>query len=239
MLTTAIPPGIAPIDLRSEGARASLAELYRPHQPDWLRLNFVASVSGSVAGSDGTSESLSSRTDRMLLGVIRELSDAVLVGASSVRAEGYFVPRTADLAVVTGSGDLGSLSNISGDGRGKLLVLCAAGSVARVSQSLGEVKADIVPVPDTDGVLDGVEIVAALRTRGYRSLVCEGGPKLATHLVSAGVVDELCLTTSPVINGAALPLFGGDALPDRRLELTQLMTDEAGAVYARWRLEGS
>ena len=72
--------------------RDRLLELYAPRAPDWLRLNLVASVSGSAAGTDGTSESLTSRADRRILGVIRELADVVLVGANSVRAEGYRCP---------------------------------------------------------------------------------------------------------------------------------------------------
>ncbi len=87
--------------------RPALLDLYRPPRSTWLRLNMVATVDGAAAGSDGTSESLTNRADRRILGVIRELADVVLVGAASVRAEGYQLPKRAPLAVVTRSGDLG------------------------------------------------------------------------------------------------------------------------------------
>ncbi|WP_181134458.1 dihydrofolate reductase family protein, partial [Rathayibacter sp. AY1D5] len=66
----------------------------------------IASVTGSSTGSDGTSETLTNRVDRTILGVVREQADVVLVGAASVRAEGYRVPRRVPLAVVSASGDL-------------------------------------------------------------------------------------------------------------------------------------
>ena len=91
-LTRLIPGPAAEFDLDSVGATAELSELYRPPRARWLRLNLVASINGNAAGADGTSDGLTSRTDRRILGAIRRLSDVVLVGASSVRKEGYFLP---------------------------------------------------------------------------------------------------------------------------------------------------
>ncbi|OUD85495.1 hypothetical protein BC477_13870 [Clavibacter michiganensis subsp. michiganensis] len=78
--------------LDDAGTRTWLEDLYRPGSADHVRLNFVASVDGSVVGADGTSDSLSSVVDRRILGVIRELADVVLVGAGTVRAERYVLP---------------------------------------------------------------------------------------------------------------------------------------------------
>jgi hypothetical protein len=78
--------------LEDDGTRSWLEDLYRPASPVHVRLNFVASVDGSVIGADGSSDSLSSVVDRRILGVIRELADVVLVGAGTVRAERYVLP---------------------------------------------------------------------------------------------------------------------------------------------------
>jgi len=43
--------------------------------------------------------------------------------------------------------------------------------------------------------------LADLRSRGIRSLLCEGGPTLNSALLTAGVVDELFLTISPMLTG--------------------------------------
>jgi len=68
--------------------------------------------------------------------------------------------------------------------------------------------------------------------------VCEGGPSLATQLVNAGLANELCLTTSPLLTSARLPLFAMADQPgspaDNSLILTQLLIDESSSLYARW-----
>jgi riboflavin biosynthesis pyrimidine reductase len=43
--------------------------------------------------------------------------------------------------------------------------------------------------------------IAALAARGHRRLLSEGGPHLLGELAGAGLLDELCLTISPVMVG--------------------------------------
>jgi riboflavin biosynthesis pyrimidine reductase len=235
-LTRLFPPTDIHLDWGVEAQHPGLVELYRPPRADWLRLNLIGSVSGSAAGVDGTSETLTNPTDRMILRIIRDLSDVVLVGAASVRAEGYFVPRHAALAVVTGSGDLSGHRVRSGANRGALLIVCPFSAVPTAKRTLGNTAASLIEVPDIAGRMSPDDIVGALRIAGYQSIVCEGGPGLAAQLVNAGLVDEFCLTTSPVLNGASLPLFGGHEFAERTLALTQLLSDELSFLYGRWEL---
>jgi riboflavin biosynthesis pyrimidine reductase len=234
ILTRIFPASGDPIDLQNDGAREQLIELYRPPRDPWFRLNLIASVSGNAVGTDGTSETLTNAADRMLLGVIRGLADVVVVGAASVRTEGYFVPRTAALAVVTSSGDLSGHRITTTGQRGPLVVLCPASAAGRARASLGEVPARILSLPDVDGSIAPDEIVAALHGEGYRSIVCEGGPKLAAHLVGGGVVDEACLSTSALLNGSRVPIFGQAELGPVPVALTQLLVDSESGLYARW-----
>ncbi|MHC5796119.1 dihydrofolate reductase family protein [Lacisediminihabitans sp. FW035] len=222
------------IPLEDSDSRARLAELYGLPGADTLRINLVASVSGSAAGGDDTSETLTNRADRKILGVIRRDSDVVLVGASSVRAEGYQLPRTAPLAIVTSTGDLGGHRLTVDPDRFVPLVLCPA-SAADVARS-GLPSAEIVVVPDTAGRLSAVDIVSTLRRRGLRRIVCEGGPSLAAQMLDAGIVDELCLSTSPTVGGVSLPMFGTSPISAHRLELAQLLADDSSTLYARWRV---
>ncbi|MCA1942492.1 MAG: dihydrofolate reductase family protein, partial [Yonghaparkia sp.] len=95
------------ITLTDPDARSALLDSYRLDEPTWLRLTLVSTLDGRAAGGDGTSESLTSRVDRTVLGVVRELSDAVLVGAESLRREPGLVPRARPLVVLSASGHLG------------------------------------------------------------------------------------------------------------------------------------
>jgi riboflavin biosynthesis pyrimidine reductase len=218
---------------------ATLQDWYRPPSDPWLRINLITAVSGDAAGSDGTSDTLSNPADRSILKAIRDVADAVVVGAASVRAEGYRVPSRARLAVVTASGDL-SGHRIAPELAERVIVICPAAATDRVRSSLGgTVAADatVFVVPDEGGRLAPADIVAALHEHGLTSLICEGGPSLAGQFVRAGLVDELCLTTSPVVIGSGLPAFGTERFGASGLSLTQLLIDDQSALYARWRVE--
>ena len=65
-----------------------LAEAYAYPRERWLRANFVTSTDGA-AYVDGRSEGLSSAGDKQVFGILRVLTNVVLVGAGTARAEEY------------------------------------------------------------------------------------------------------------------------------------------------------
>lgn len=214
-----------------DDARETLSTLYEVPKKQWLRINFISSVNGNVTGDDGTSNGLTNKIDRSILGTIRSLADVVLVGASSVRKEGYFLPKTAPLAIVTGSGDLSGHRIPPDVEASRVIVLCPQSAVATLSTSLGDAHVTVVTLPGPR--LDPVDMIEALRERGYNSIVCEGGPTLASQLLDAGLVDELCLSTSPLVNGVNLPTFHS-LTRSTPLHLSQLLVDDQSVLYARW-----
>jgi riboflavin biosynthesis pyrimidine reductase len=231
------------LDLEQESSRDRLLDWYRPDSADWVRLNMISTLSGSAAGPDGTSESITSRTDRRILGVLRQLADVVLVGAGTVRAEGYQLPKRAALAIVTSSGNLGGHRLPKAAASDRVFVLCPAANAERARASLGIPQATLLQLPEQDGSLEPAAILAALRAAGLRSVVCEGGPELAGRLLAAGEIDELCLSQAPYLGGAPLRAFGSNeagaaGLALQRLNLAQLLIDEDFATYWRWRVLG-
>jgi riboflavin biosynthesis pyrimidine reductase len=234
ILTRVVPaPAVSrPID--APDFRDWVTELYQPDRAEWLRLNLIASVNGSATGRDGTSESLSNRMDRRILGVMRDISDVVLVGASTVRAEGYVRPRRAALAVVTRTGDLGGHRLDPDVSRGALLIVCPRGLEDRVRRAVGIPDARILGVEAEGADLAPAAVVRALRAEGFASIVCEGGPHLAGALMERGVVDELCLSTSPTLVSPGLQLVPPGRTAEVDLSLRQLLVDEQGTLYARW-----
>ena len=230
-----------PIETTDAGARQALTALYPPLAPRSVRLNLIASVDGSASGSDGTSETLSNRADRAILGTIRSLSDVVLVGAATLRAEGYLLPRTAGLAVLTARGDFTGAQVADDPQRNRVIVLGPATAEARARATL-DVAFDFVTVgSDAVGSEPAVEVAAvieALWDRGLERVVCEGGPGLAAQLLAAGRIDELCLSTSPKLVGGGHPVLGAGDRVEQQLTLRSLLVDETGGVYARWRFAG-
>ena len=241
ILESLLPAGAEPLDASTDAGRAELRSRYAPPAGDWLRLNLVAAVSGDAAGGDGTSDSLSNPVDRAVLAAVRDLADGVLVCAASVRAEGYRVPRSAALVVLTASGDLTG-HRLDPERSDRVVVVCPEAAVASVRTALGPAVAEaatVLTLPhDETRRLDPAAVVARLRDHGLRSLVCEGGPSLAGQLLRDGLVDELCLTTSPVVVGSGLPALGQERFDASRLELVQLLRDAESALYARWTVRG-
>jgi riboflavin biosynthesis pyrimidine reductase len=265
-VTRVFPGPCEDLDLDDVTSRDTLLDWYRPPSTSWLRLNLIASVDGNAAGTDGTSQTLTSRTDRKILGVIRELADVVLIGANSVRREGYLLPRRSRLAIVTATGDLTGHRFEPATDREKVIVLCPARARSTVERTLGKNMAHIVVldqvpielgpndrrtddlVSGTNSVDDSVNrvseggrpyvsmpaVVAALEQLGLTSIVCEGGPRLAGQLLSAGLVDEACFSTSPLIGGTPLQLLDTPLGTEKKLELSQLLIDNVHGIYARW-----
>lgn len=227
------------VDGLDPASRDWLLRRYAPKPGPYLRVNMIASLNGSVTGADNTSDSLSSRLDRRILGVIRQLADVVLIGAGSVRAEGYVVPARAALAVVTASGDLSGhrLEPAAGaavDRTGRVLVLCPRTAVARAETTTAGSGAVIVPLDDDGGRITPAIVVAALHGRGLSRIVCEGGPVLAGQFFAADLVDEFCLSTSPQVVLGARGLLESAQPGATGFSLRQLLLDDQGALYARW-----
>jgi 5-amino-6-(5-phosphoribosylamino)uracil reductase len=88
-----------------------------------------------------------------------------------------------------------------------------------------------------DGVgVEPARLVRALAERGYTRLLTEGGPRLLGQLIAAGVLDELCLTVSPMLTaGDAQRIAGGPgvAVP-QQFGLVSLL-EEAGFLFSRYR----
>lgn len=239
IVTEIVPRTLSSVRIGDAGTDEWMSERYRLDATGFVRLNMIATVTGATSGSDGTSETITSRTDRFVLGAIRRTADVVVVGAETVRAEGYLLPKTARLAVVTSSGDLGDgkLSTAGREDRPPAIVLCPAGRYDDVRERLRGAPAEVWAVPTRDGErMSPVSIVSALRANGMCRIVCEGGSGLATQFVEHGVVDELCITVSPALEPARHPFL---ALTGRvEASVAGMLVDDAGFSYLRLRARG-
>jgi riboflavin biosynthesis pyrimidine reductase len=192
----------------------ALVELYAPDRSrPRLRMNFVASVDGAVE-VDGHAAGLSGPVDRTLLGLLRMHCDALVVGAGTLRQEGYGPLRLDQprrdwrvargltayppLVVVSRALALDPQLPALAKAPTRAVVVTSAAAPATQRRALEEV-ADVIVAGDGD--VDLADAVARLHRRGYAQLLCEGGPHLFGALLEAGQVDEVCLTLSPLLAG--------------------------------------
>lgn len=219
------------LDLR-EDPEARLAGLWAAPRRDWVRMNMIGSINGRVTGPDGTSDSLSNRADRRILQQIRAMSDAVIVGAQTVRQERHTSTRPTWLVIVTGSGDLTGHRIDADDAEASVLVCCPASARAQVEATMpGARIAEIEPV---DGRIPLDAVLETVRSRGMRSLVVEGGAKLIGQFLDAGLIDEICVTQAPVFGPDEAPSLPGSSR-GTRFDRVLLAEDSAGFVYQRLR----
>ncbi|GGM55974.1 hypothetical protein GCM10012275_28890 [Longimycelium tulufanense] len=206
-----------PIELISQPALddAALERVYaypEPLERPWVRVNFVSSLDGAVS-VDGLSAGLSTKPDKRVFALLRDLCDVVLVGLGTALAEGYRgvkhtevraerrrrlgLSEVPPIAVVTRTCALSSDSPLVTDAVVKPVVLTCAAAPAERRQELAELGVDVV-VAGTDDV-EPAAALAALAERGLRRVLCEGGPAWFGTLIAADAVDELCLTLSPLL----------------------------------------
>ena len=235
VVTEVVPRTLASTTIGADGTDEWMSSRYAVESDRFVRLNMITTITGATAGADGTSNTITSRTDRYVLGAIRRQSDVVVVGAETVRAEGYVLPKTARLAIVTSTGDLGGQLSAEGrEDRPPALVLCPESAAADVRHRLRDAPAEVIPIPSDGDRLRPATILAALHARGLSRVVCEGGPALATQFVSSGVVDEICVTISPVLEPARHPFV---TLSERaNADVAGMLVDDAGFSYLRLRM---
>jgi len=218
-----------------ELAETELQHLYRhplpSGRPVWLRSNFVTSLDGSISGADGRSGSINTASDQHVFALHRAHADAVLVGAQTVRAEGY---RAVDLqpwqwairaeeglspfpllAIVSRSLDLDPGLARHGDREvGPVMVLTSARKSADQIAPFTAAGIEVVQVPGDDGV-DLTSATRRLADAGCSRVLCEGGSRLHRDLLAADLLDEMSLTLSPVVvGGDGRRTTAGAPLPD-------------------------
>ncbi|MFF8972996.1 pyrimidine reductase family protein [Streptomyces sp. NPDC014995] len=221
-----------------------------PGEPTpWLRANMVSTLDGA-AQHDGRSQPISNATDMRIFGTLRALADVVLVGAETVRQEGYRPARARAeftrrreaagqgpapaIAIVSAGLELDfSLPLFTSPLVPTLILTGAAAAPDRIAAA-EKAGARVVIAGDGMGV-EPARAVRALAGLGHTRLLTEGGPRLLGQLVAAEVLDELCLTVSPLLTaGDAQRIAGGPSVAvPHRFALVSLL-EEDGFLYSRY-----
>lgn len=222
-----------------------------PRHESWVVGHMVAGLDGTAA-VDGRVGALSTRSDQALFRSMREIADVVLVGAETVRCEGYGPvrlseeaqarrrelgkPATPPIAVVSRSLDLDPAASIFVDApaHAPTVVVTCAGSDPGRRAALAEVAEVLVVGGDGGDGVDPALAMRALADRGHGVVLCEGGPTWLGELVAADRLDELLLSLSPMMGGDPLPVSVTPAgVGIAKFGLKGIMT-EAGTLFLRY-----
>jgi riboflavin-specific deaminase-like protein len=225
------------------------ADRSAPPDRPYVVVNMVTAVDGATAVG-GVTKALGSPTDRAIFLHLRDVADAIIVGASTIRAERYGPARPSPDVMARRRHDgqsprppiVGVSRRIDfqwetpfftdADPRPILLVPADADP-----EKLTEARRAADVIPSGEGGVDMGAGLAQLRQRGINVLLCEGGPSLNSQLLAAGLVDELCLTVAPTMAGGSQPtgIFHGPGPgASRPLTLTHIL-EEDSFLYLRYR----
>lgn len=228
-LVTAPPPSVPARGGLVEPLRSSYGgDLWIPLRPGrpTVVVNFVTTLDGVVSyatdeAAGGGEISGFFEPDRFVMGLLRSVADAVVIGAGTVRAgngetwtPASIHPPSADASaslrralgltpqpltvVVTGSGALDLTHRGLADPELPVLIITTdAGAGALRTMDPGP----HVEVHSLGGEVTAAGILAALTERGIHLALCEGGPHLLGLLLADRAVDELFLTLAPQVAG--------------------------------------
>ena len=229
-----------------------LLDLYAPPPgpAPFVRFNFVATIDGA-ATHGGLSGALGSAGDKRVFSLLRRFADVILVGAGTIRAEGYGGELLDDasrawrvargmaerpvLAVVTGRLDLDEDSELFAQNPGKILILASSTADPAKAAALAR-HAEVLRCPLPGSAVDPLWIREVLAARGHRVIHSEGGPHLLGAFQAAGAIDSLCLTTAPLVAGGDAGRIGAGTPGSEmhRLALHTLL-EEDGNLLAEYR----
>ncbi len=184
-----------------------------------------------------------------MLHQLRAVHDGVLVGASTVRIEGYDALLTPE--------EQAQRKDRMGVAQPALCIVSAG---ARLERSLPVFRAENLEVivltkressreeiprgveviggaGDPSGALDLEPLLVELTARhGIERLLCEGGPTLLGSLLRGGLLDELVMVISPRISGGDGPRAIIEGGPHPRAVSLIAHTAVAGFVFLRYGL---
>ena len=203
-----------------------------------VRVNFVSSIDGA-ATHDGLSGGLSGPADKRRFELLRRVCDVVLVGAGTVRDEGYGPMRVSEasarwrvehgmpehpvFAIVSGHLDLDPGSRVFTEAPVRPIVV-TSGASGLSSSALARIGglADLIVAGEQH--VDLVAALESIRGRGLTRVLCEGGPTLFGSLLAADAVDQLCITLAPSLEAGDSRRISAGEIPEARdMRLDQVL----------------
>jgi len=181
---------------------------------DWLRLNVITDAAGNFVDYKDSSDGLTGGVDRTLLKSLRKMADAVIIGASTVRAEPASIPRDKQLIIVS----------LSGEMLGQVLSKTELVPIVFSSEQLSLPGFVFHKIDD----FSAESIISGAKAIGFKKLVCEGGPTIARLFEKAVSPVEWCQTISPSQGKPSSEKLETPSWP-----LIAEARDDAGFVYSR------
>ena len=160
------------------------------------------SLDGRIATPSGKSHYITGPESLVHLHRMRALVDAVVVGAGTVAADDpeltvrHVEGASPVRVVIDPTLRLAPSARVFQPGGPETLVIADAGSVETIGA------AAVIGLPHERGGLAPQVILDALRARGLKRILVEGGANTLSRFLSAGLLDRLHIVVAPIILGS-------------------------------------
>ena len=220
-------------DLGTSEGRASLEEIITPPSDTWMRAIMVTTAAGATVDPRGTSGGLSKGDDRAILHLHRNVSDAVVLGAGTLRSERIPVPSSTPLVVLSPSGLIAAENLVfPNQSDNPVVVVTTAEGAGNARGALATVPHHILMMePDTDAEV--LSTMIRTHVSGGRLLI-EGGERTWRSFIPHCDDLWLAVTPPPTSDRAGLPSWWPES--KRPLDGGSVYTDEARMLYYHHRL---
>jgi len=211
---------------------------YIARKTPFVTLKAAVSLDGRIAARSGDSRWVSSADARDYVHLLRGEHDAILVGSGTVLADDprltvrhplWKGKRTFRIVLDPGLRTPLRARILSGPG---VLIFTDRTAPPRKAAALEGKGAEIVRVPGGPEALDLAAVLAELGKREIASLLVEGGSRVHTSFIEAGLADKIILALSPKLIGGrgAVSFFEGEGARTMAdaLEITDVRSFAAG-----------
>ncbi len=240
---------VDPLDIYPDDPRPA------PSDRPWVMVNMIASLDGATA-IGGLSGDLGGPADREVFRAVRASCDWIVVASGTATAESYGPPKHNEavvearlrtgrsavprLAVLTASGAVDptipafnhavdSTAHGPGSQQRPLVISGEKADPEKLSALNVEIARLPAPRPHPSAVLN------ELHRRGAQVVLCEGGPTWNGKMVQAGLVDEICLSISPILVGGTSSriVVGAERAIPVQMRLSRLLCED-DLLFARY-----
>jgi diaminohydroxyphosphoribosylaminopyrimidine deaminase/5-amino-6-(5-phosphoribosylamino)uracil reductase len=220
----------------------------RPH----VILKLAVSSDDKIGAAGGKPVAITGEAARARVHLLRAQCDAILVGIGTARADdptltcrlpGMEARSPVRVVLDRGLRISGSSKLVHSARETPLWVMTSDLSEAPAAMKLGAAGAQVMRVATTTAPPPGLDLMAvlhALADKGITRLMVEGGARVASSFISAGLADEVWLLRGPEAIGTggiaaldALPLSAITQSPAFRVRASESLQNDTLTVYER------
>ena len=237
------PESVAVVD-----PRTVYADMPHNDRRPSVRLNMIVSVDGGTSWN-GVSGALGGPADKALFAVLRSLADIVFVASGTMREEHYgpavFGSEIQDTRMKQGQTPVPKIAVVSRTcqfdwntpfftAAAERPIVITVSSASEANRARAAEVSEVIIAGEDD--VDLPRAIAELGSRGAKNVLAEGGPTLNGELAQAGLLDELCVTLSPLLaSGDAKRIIAGSALDNLEPLGLCSICEEDNYLFLRYR----